>query len=36
MIRDKFLMEVGDKKAYEDKGLFVDASFFQVFPLKIY
>jgi putative ABC transport system permease protein len=27
LIRDKFLMEVGDKKAYEEKGLFVDASF---------
>ena len=34
MSRDKFLMEVGDKKAYEEKGLLVDASFFQVFPLK--
>ena len=34
MSRDKFLMEVGDKKAYEEKGWFVEASFFQVFPLK--
>lgn len=34
MIRDKFLMEVGDKKAYEDKGWFVEGSFFRIFPLK--
>ena len=34
MSRDKFLMEVGDKKAYEEKGWFVEASFFKVFPLK--
>lgn len=26
MIRDKFLMEVGDKKAYEEKGWFVESS----------
>jgi putative ABC transport system permease protein len=34
MVRDKFLMEVGDKQAYEEKGLFVEASFFKIFPLK--
>ncbi|MDQ3549972.1 MAG: ABC transporter permease, partial [Bacteroidota bacterium] len=34
MISDKFLMEAGDKSTYEEKGRFVDASFFQVFPLK--
>jgi putative ABC transport system permease protein len=34
MARDKFLMEVGDKKAYEEKGLIVDPSFFRVFSLK--
>jgi putative ABC transport system permease protein len=34
MSSDKFLMEVGDKKNYEDKGWFVDSSFFQIFPLK--
>ncbi|HVK96392.1 MAG TPA: ABC transporter permease [Flavisolibacter sp.] len=32
MSGDKFLMEVGEKKGYEEKGLFVDASFFKVFP----
>ena len=32
--RDKFLLEVADKKAYEEKGMFVDASFPQVFQLK--
>ncbi|HUS00968.1 MAG TPA: ABC transporter permease [Chitinophagaceae bacterium] len=34
MSGDKFLMEVGDKKVYEEKGVFVDSNFFQVFPLK--
>src|SRR5438067_1518203 len=34
MSGDKFLMEEGDKKAYEEKGLFVESSFFQIFPLK--
>jgi putative ABC transport system permease protein len=34
MSRDKFLMEVGDKKTYEEKGWFVEASFFEIFPLK--
>ena len=31
---DKFLMEVGEKRNYEEKGWFVESSFFQVFPLK--
>ena len=30
----KYLMEVGEKRNYEDKGIFVEASFFQIFPLK--
>lgn len=34
MTRDKFLMEVGDKKNYEDKGWLVDSSFFKIFPLR--
>jgi putative ABC transport system permease protein len=34
MSSDKFLMEVGDRKAYEDKGWFVEASFFKIFPLR--
>ena len=34
MSNDKFLMENGDKKGYEDKGLLVDSSFFEIFPLK--
>jgi len=35
MAEDKFLMEAGDKKAYEDKGWFVESSFFKIFPLKL-
>ena len=31
---DKFLMEVGEKRNYEEKGWFVESSFFQVFPLE--
>jgi len=31
---DKFLMEVGEKRNYEEKGWFVESSFFQIFPLK--
>ena len=34
MTGDKFLMELGEKRNYEDKGWFVESSFFQVFPLK--
>jgi putative ABC transport system permease protein len=33
MLGDKFLMEVGEKSGYEEKGWFVDGSFFHVFPL---
>ncbi|HEV8505168.1 MAG TPA: ABC transporter permease [Chitinophagaceae bacterium] len=35
MADDKFLMESGDKKSYEDKGWFVESSFFKIFPLKL-
>ena len=35
MTGDKFLMEVGDKKAYEKKGWFAESSFFKIFPLKL-
>ncbi|HET9746479.1 MAG TPA: ABC transporter permease [Chitinophagaceae bacterium] len=31
---DKFLMEVGENRNYEDKGLFVESSFFSIFPLR--
>lgn len=34
MSGDKFLMEVGEKKVYEEKGIFVDSNFFQLFQLK--
>jgi putative ABC transport system permease protein len=34
MSLDKFLMELGEKRNYEDKGWFVESSFFEVFPLK--
>jgi putative ABC transport system permease protein len=34
MTRDKFLMELSEKRNYEDKGWFVESSFFRVFPLK--
>lgn len=34
MTGDKFLMEVGEKSNYEDKGWFVEPSFFQIFPVK--
>jgi len=34
MTRDKFLMELGEKRNYEDKGWFVESSFFEIFPLK--
>ena len=36
MTRDKFLMEVGDKKAYEEKGWMVESSFFRIFPIEVY
>ncbi len=34
MTGDKFLMEVGDKRNYEEKGWFVESSFFKIFPIK--
>src|SRR5258705_6166612 len=34
MSGDNYLMVVGDKKAYEEKGWLAEASFFQVFPFK--
>ncbi|GAO42757.1 ABC transporter permease [Flavihumibacter petaseus] len=33
MSKDKFLMEVDNKKNYEEKGCFADSSFFKVFRL---
>jgi putative ABC transport system permease protein len=32
---DKFLIEVGEKRNYEDKGWFVDSSFIKFFSLKL-
>ncbi|HEX8332326.1 MAG TPA: ABC transporter permease [Segetibacter sp.] len=34
MSGQKFLFETGDKSNYEDKGVFVEGSIFEVFPLK--
>ena len=34
MSNDKFLMENGDTKGYEEKGILVDPTFFQVFPIR--
>ncbi len=34
MFSGKLLMEAGDKRAYEDKGLIADPTFFDFFPLK--
>ena len=34
MTGDKFLIEVGDKRNYEEKGWFVESSFFKIFPVK--
>jgi putative ABC transport system permease protein len=34
MSGDKYLLEVGEKKNYEEKGWFVDSNFFQVIPVK--
>ena len=34
MTGDKYLMEVGEKSGYEEKGRFVDSNFFQIFPVK--
>lgn len=33
MSLDKFLVEAGEKSGYEEKGMFVESSFFKVFPL---
>lgn len=30
----KMLMEVGEKRGYEEKGVIADSTFFQIFPLK--
>jgi putative ABC transport system permease protein len=35
MSGDKFLLKVGEKTGYEEKGWFVDGSFFSVFPLPL-
>lgn len=35
MTGDKFLMEKGEKSAFEEKGWFVESSFFKVFPFKL-
>ncbi|HZH36146.1 MAG TPA: FtsX-like permease family protein, partial [Flavisolibacter sp.] len=35
MSGDKFLLKAGEKSGYEEKGWFVDGSFFQVFPLPL-
>lgn len=34
MTGDKFLMEAGEKSGYEEKGWFVEAAFFEMFPVK--
>jgi putative ABC transport system permease protein len=34
MTGDKYLIEVGEKSAYEEKGFFTEASFFNIFSLK--
>ena len=33
MVRDKYLMEAGEKSGYEEKGWFVEGSFFHLFQL---
>ena len=35
MSEDKFLMEAAEKKTYENKGWFVESSFFKIFPLEL-
>jgi putative ABC transport system permease protein len=35
MLSGKNLVEVGEKQAYEEKGLLTDGSFFEIFPLKM-
>ncbi len=34
MSGDKYLMELGEKNGYEEKGWFADASFFKIFPFR--
>lgn len=34
MTGDKFLVEAGEKNGYEEKGWFVEPSFFSIFPVK--
>lgn len=34
MSPDKYLFETGEKKNYEEGGIIVDSTFFQIFPLK--
>jgi len=34
MSNDKFLLENADKKGYEEKGMYVDSNFFQVFAVQ--
>src|SRR3954471_1721364 len=34
MLRDRFMVQLGDKKNYENKGWFVEPSFFAIFTLK--
>jgi putative ABC transport system permease protein len=34
MSKDQFLLEAGEKAGFENKGMFVDSSFFDFFPLK--
>lgn len=34
MSGDRYLMELGEKKGYEEKGWFAESSFFRVFPFK--
>jgi putative ABC transport system permease protein len=36
MSRDKFLVEAGEKSNYEDKGMYVEGSFFNFFPFKFF
>ena len=34
MTNDRFLMEAGENRGYEEKGIFVDSNFFQMYPVK--
>jgi hypothetical protein len=36
MSGDKYLMEVGEKQGYEEKGWFAEASFFKCFPIPVF